>query len=495
MPETRAPHPTESPYLLAALASPDALLVLRPERDATGDVTGWTCEAANDRAAALLGEPRDRLAGTSLAHLVGDALPADWPACAARALRDGTTATHEVAVALADGRPAWLELYTVPLGDRLALTARDVTARKAAELLLREQEALYRSLARNFPRGTVLLFDRDLRFRVAEGTGLAEVGLSRERVVGRTVRELFPAETCARLEPQYRAALAGQSSVEEVAWDGRTYLRQAVPVRDDHGVVVGGLVVTQDISERKAQEEALRRARDEAEAASRAKSDFLARMSHELRTPLNAVIGFANVLRRPEAPAADAALYLDRIAASGRHLLGLIDEILDLARIEAGRVEVAAEPVALPELLRETVTEVAAAAGGRPVELRLDLPETAAPVTTDPAKVRQVVRNLVGNALKFTERGHVTVRLATDPASGEPTCIEVADTGIGIAPERCGAVFEAFEQGDPTIARRFGGTGLGLSIARSLCAAMGYRLDLESVVGRGSVFRVHLRAA
>ena len=495
MPETRAPHPADDPFALAAQASPDALLVLRPERDAEGALAGWTCEAANDRAATLLGEPRDRLAGAPLAHLFGDALPADWPARAARALGDGTVVTHELAAALADGRPAWLELHAVPVAGRLALTVRDVSGRKAAEVLLREQEALYRSLARNFPRGTVLLFDRDLRFRVAEGTGLAEVGLTRERVVGRTVGELFPAETCARLLPQYRAALAGQSSVEEVGWEGRTYLRQAVPVRDDHGHVVGGLIVTQDISERKAQEEALRRAKEEAEAASRAKSDFLARMSHELRTPLNAVIGFANVLRRPEGPPADAPAYLDRIAASGRHLLGLIDEILDLARIESGHVAVAAEPVALPELLRETVTEVAAAAGGHAVELRLELPATAAPVTTDPGKVRQVVRNLVGNALKFTERGHVTVRLATDPASGEPTCIEVADTGIGIAPERCGAVFEAFEQGDPTIARRFGGTGLGLTIARSLCAALGYRLDLESAVGRGSVFRVHLRAA
>jgi signal transduction histidine kinase len=229
-----------------------------------------------------------------------------------------------------------------------------------------------------------------------------------------------------------------------------------------------------------------------AEAASTAKSDFLASMSHELRTPLNSVIGFTNMLlkNRDGRLQQQELLYLDRVRANGMHLLALINEVLDLAKVEAGRLELHLAEVDLRELVSSTAEELEGKQHGG-VALRLEVPPVRA-ITTDPLRLKQVLINLAGNALKFTEQGFVTIRIIATPR-GVPVAVEVADTGIGIPPDRIRSVFEPFTQAGPDTYERYGGTGLGLAISRALCEMMGFRLAVESEPGVGSTFRILLK--
>jgi PAS domain S-box-containing protein len=236
------------------------------------------------------------------------------------------------------------------------------------------------------------------------------------------------------------------------------------------------------------------RARDEAQAASHAKSDFLSRMSHELRTPLNSVIGFANVLRKNKGARLnqDDLTYLDRIASNGRHLLQLVNNVLDIAKVEAGRLTVTTGLVAVDELLRDVVAQLDGQPRASGVTLKAEVPDDVAPIPSDLVLLRQVLINLAGNALKFTQEGSVVLSAEVDPESGLPIRLHVRDTGIGIPLARQKAIFEPFEQAGPDTHKTYGGTGLGLSISQAICDALGYELTLESEPGRGSTFTVHL---
>ena len=251
-----------------------------------------------------------------------------------------------------------------------------------------------------------------------------------------------------------------------------------------------------DIEKRKELTEQLASAMMRAEDANRAKSAFLARMSHELRTPLNSVIGFSSLLLRTSRARLEAKEleFLERIKSNGTHLLTLINDILDLSKIEAGRMQLEVMPVGINQLVRECVAMLEPQA--RPgVQLRMELPDDEHVIDTDGSRLRQVLINLAGNALKFTNSGSVTVALRLN-GLGVPERLEVIDTGVGIPENRQQAIFEPFEQADNSTARSHGGTGLGLAICRQLCALMGMRLSLVSQPGRGSTFTVelHVRA-
>jgi two-component system, cell cycle sensor histidine kinase PleC len=246
------------------------------------------------------------------------------------------------------------------------------------------------------------------------------------------------------------------------------------------------------ITERQQAAEALRLAKDAAEEASRAKSTFLATVSHELRTPLGSIIGFANLLAKNKGKnlQPQELLYVERIRANGLHLLGLINDILDLSKIEAGRVELACAPTWLTALVQEVVAQFAETVRGAKIPLLTEMPLRLAPFDTDASKLRQVLLNLVDNALKFTPRGQVTIRVESDPVTQQPRRIDVIDTGIGIPAERLEGIFERFQQADNSITRHYGGTGLGLTISRSLCQLLGYQLTVQSEVDKGSTFSV-----
>jgi signal transduction histidine kinase len=248
-----------------------------------------------------------------------------------------------------------------------------------------------------------------------------------------------------------------------------------------------------DVTAQHRTELALREAKELAERSSSAKSDFLASMSHELRTPLNAVIGFAQRLERlpAGAPLGDRdRLFVSRISSNGRHLLTVIDDILDIARIEAGRLEIEPGPVDVGTLCAEVVAQLEGAPRAAGTTLALEVPEDLAPVVSDSVRLRQVLVNLVGNALKFTVTGGTTVRVHADPVTHRPVAIDVVDTGIGIAADRLPHIFEKFEQADRGTHRRYGGTGLGLTICRALCEMMGHTLTVASVEGVGSTFTI-----
>ncbi|MBL0918476.1 MAG: CHASE domain-containing protein, partial [Hydrogenophaga sp.] len=245
----------------------------------------------------------------------------------------------------------------------------------------------------------------------------------------------------------------------------------------------------QDISARKANEQQLREATRAAEAASQSKSAFLANMSHEIRTPLNAVLGVAHLLA--DSPLSnDQRALLGKAQAAGRSLLGIINDVLDLAKIEAGEMRLADEPFALCELLREVESVYAVQAGDKGLTLTLRVDPAVPPaVQGDPARLRQVLVNLVGNALKFTHTGGVHIAASVHGDAAAPRLrLSVRDSGIGIAPDQQARLFQPFTQADETTTRRFGGTGLGLSIVRRLVDLMAGQVGLDSAPGQGSDF-------
>jgi signal transduction histidine kinase len=237
------------------------------------------------------------------------------------------------------------------------------------------------------------------------------------------------------------------------------------------------------------------RARDAALAASRSKSTFLANMSHELRTPLNAIIGYAEIIREDleRGGTGESLRDISRVMAAARHLLLVIQDVLDLSRIEAGTLDIRPEAVDLRALLEELqgMLGPSLTAAGNHLRTRIELPRPV--LWTDPLRLRQVLLNLLGNANKFTQDGEVTLAAHELAVEGAPWIeLAVSDTGIGIPADKQGAVFEAFTQADDTTTRRFGGTGLGLTISRRLCEMLGGTIAVASEAGVGSTFTVRL---
>ncbi|MDX1431149.1 MAG: PAS-domain containing protein [Gammaproteobacteria bacterium] len=258
----------------------------------------------------------------------------------------------------------------------------------------------------------------------------------------------------------------------------------------------GGRMLTYfDITELKRAQEELRLARDEAEEATRAKSRFLANMSHELRTPLNAVIGITELLKEEAQDEANENLIepLQRIGAAGRHLLNLIDNILDLSKIEANRLEIQIDEFDVSQIIEDVVTTIEPLAAQNRNRLRVECADDLGTMRSDDTKVRQIMLNLLGNACKFTEQGEVAleVRRVTENGAGWLD-MRVTDTGIGMDEKQLKRLFEEFGQGDAATTRRFGGTGLGLVISQRLCTILGGDISVTSRLGEGTTFTVRL---
>jgi signal transduction histidine kinase len=312
---------------------------------------------------------------------------------------------------------------------------------------------------------------------------------------------LFSPEEAAAFQSRRRASLeaGGMDAVEEfvrspTASDCRVIESRFAAVAGGDGCAPFSLAICQDVTQRKHDAAALRQALEAAEASNRAKSQFLANMSHEIRTPLNGVVGLAEVLGATPLTERQREM-VTIIKSSGKALDRLLSDILDLARVEAGRMDINPEPFRLEALAQDAAALFEPNARAKALDFTLTVgPEAAGLVEGDPVRIQQILFNLLSNAVKFTARGSVRLDITrrSDPSGAADVWFEVRDTGVGFDSSKAEAVFGRFQQADDSITRRFGGSGLGLTISRELAELMGGSLTAESEQGAGAVFRLRL---
>jgi PAS domain S-box-containing protein len=395
-----------------------------------------------------------------------------------------------------DGTVLEVRRDPVPGGGFIAIYT-DITARKQAEKQLREDEERFRAIDSAAPVGLAIV-DRETRQLLHLNPGFCEmVGKRTDELLGSTIMSVFDdALKGEELVSLIAASNGGRTEFQFVRGDGQlcTVMVSHVDL-DFHGrpAVIASIV---DISDRVRAELELRGAKEAAESASRVKSSFLANMSHELRTPLNAIIGYSEILQEDAADRGDTASMgdLEKIQGAGKHLLGLINDILDLSKIEAGRMDIYVEQVSLTRLVDEVKTIVDPMVKKNDNTLVIECPPDIGSLRTDVTKLKQSLINLLSNAAKFTRQGKVTLRLAhQDGDDGKKWIrLDVSDSGIGMTPEQMSRLFQAFTQADSSTTRNFGGTGLGLTITKHFCAMLGGSIDVGSVAGQGSTFTILL---
>jgi PAS domain S-box-containing protein len=498
--------------------------------DADGRVTEW-----NPAAEWLLGWSAAEALGRDFFELLLPEERRKQTRCAGeQALQGSLVPPFDSVLQHRDGHTVEVSHSLVAIRDEdgklrgLASTLRDIRAQRAAQARILELNA---TLEQQVQQRTSELRVVSARERaILDGAGSAIVATdaldritlfnpAAERLTGHAAaqalgrpatgllldaRELHERQRALETELERPLApgevfLARAHGAEGGEWRLRRADGTCVPVlldvrtlRDERARTVGLIYVAVDLSERKQLETELQQRTQQAEAANRAKSAFLANMSHEIRTPLNAVIGLSHLLQQMPLEGRQRE-FVGHIANAGEQLLALVNDVLDLSKIEAGEMRLEQVPFELPRLLQEVMAQARVQADQKALWLRLEAaPALPARVCGDPLRLKQVLLNLLSNALKFTEHGGVTLRVqAQDGDAGRVVLrLAVIDTGIGIAPELQARIFEAFTQADGSITRRFGGTGLGLSIVRRLVAMMEGDLTLDSTPGRGSSFTV-----
>ncbi len=401
-----------------------------------------------------------------------------------------------------DGSTLWLEGYSSLVRDKAGAIIggvshlMDVTARRAAEEARAESELRYRRLA-EFSTDIILQFDMKGEVLYASPSTRA-LGYDPSEIVGHPILDLIHPEDQGAVNVRAKAVLdgalgeLGDTQVYRVrtaacgwVWlEGRPSL-----IRDDQGKPIGYISQLRDVSERVALTAELERKRAEAEAAAEAKTEFLANMSHEIRTPLTSIIGFAGLLESSTELSPSAARFVSRIVTAGHTLLAVVNDVLDFSKIEAGQIELDPQPFDPLRFIAETLDLASGQASAKGLTLASTIDGELPPsLLADSSRVRQVLLNLLGNAIKFTSRGGVSVRVGYETQGGGMLRVEVADTGVGIPPERLDRLFQRFSQVDGSISRTYGGTGLGLAISKSLAETMGGAIGVSSAVGEGSTF-------
>ena len=374
---------------------------------------------------------------------------------------------------------------------------RDITEQKQTSASLDEERHLLRTLIENSP-DFIYVKDTEGRFRIVNQAIVRAFGASDpSELIGKTDFDFHPPELARQYQTDERAVLtSGQPMinheepvVEQTTGRQKWLLSTKVPFCDQQGNIVGLVGVIRDITAQKAASQSLEQLNQDLRNANRHKSNFLASMSHELRTPLNAMIGYTsltlNALKTTLPP--EHVQNLTRAEQSARVLLQLINDVLDFSKIEAGRMELFIEEIDLVDLLEDVMITAEGLMAEKPYELREEIPDELPMVESDYTRLKQILDNLIGNAIKFTSEGYVLVRATADEQT-DGVRIEVNDTGCGIEPEFLGNIFDLFRQADGSITKQFKGTGLGLAITKRLSDMLGIHIGVESEVNSGTTF-------
>ena len=466
------------------------------------------CQFSNTRYAEAFGWTVDSTVGKTSREIVGEEVWRVIEPQVKQVLKSHVAVSYLRSGTSPSGEEQLMDVNLSPHLDEhgdligFCLLVVDITEReRAAQALRYSEERLQRTLLRltaildNASVGILFTRNRQIEHcnrRAAEIVGYG----SPDELIGKPALTLYPdAESYARIGREAEPLLAAGRSFQSDwrlrnADDGsvwcRLYGKAVDPLRTDEGTVW----IVEDITEAKRAEQELMHAKERADVANQAKSAFLARMSHELRTPLNAVLGYAQILQRDQGLEERQRAGLGTIQRSGEHLLTIINDVLDLAQVEAGKMRLYPEVVDLPEFLRVVADIVRVKAQEKDLPLEFALaPEVPRAVQADEKRLRQVLLNLLGNAVKFTEHGNVALGVQQIARLGEQARLrfEVRDRGVGIAADKLETIFQPFEQAGEG-KQRLGGTGLGLAISRQLVELMGGHIQAESEPGAGSRF-------
>ena len=457
---------------------------------------------ANSAALALLGYTRAEF----LELHVRDILLREHAERAAeftRPRRDGVW-RGELQLRRNDGSVVWTETRSVqvdlPEGTRYFGTFRDVTPLKEAKETLRRSEERFRTAFDHAPNGMAIL-GLDGRYVRVNAALCGLTGYTEPELLTKMFQSITHPDDLGPELAQVDRLLAGEISVFQrekryLRKDGEVVWIRANSslVRDEHGAPLSFISQIEDITARKRANDELRAALEAAQAANRAKGVFLDLMSHELRTPLQAVLGYSEfLLIAPKGSlTGDQREDIGYIHQAGGRMIGLVNQLLDLSRMEVGHLELATEPVDIVQVVEQVRQDVAPQAAAKGLVLQIDLPEALPVVIGDAERVRQILLNLAGNAVKFTREGRICITAAVTSSGGVD--IEVSDTGIGIAAAALVHIFETFHQVNNSLTRPHGGSGLGLAIAWKLAEQMRGSISVSSQPGVGSIFQLHLPA-
>ena len=374
-------------------------------------------------------------------------------------------------------------------------TFKDITEKNRAANEINRQRSTMRALVSSIP-DPIFYKDHEGRYLGCNGAYAAMVGRTVAEIRGLTCEDLFPPDVAAAVRTRDEAVMQSLQRVSSEHWvtypDGRRALLDTMvsPLWYEDGKQGGLLGVCRDVTDRKEEEDAVRRAKDSAEEATRMKSDFLANMSHEIRTPMNAIIGMSHLALKTDLTSRQRD-YITKVQSSGQHLLGIINDILDFSKVEAGKLTIENIDFELDKVLDNVANLITEKCSDKGLELVFSIaPDVPPTLIGDSLRVGQILINYANNAVKYTERGEVVIAASVRERTGHDVLLHfsVSDTGIGLTDEQISRLFQSFSQADSSTTRRFGGTGLGLAISKNLAGLMGGEVGVTSVPGSGSTF-------